>query len=149
MSSPTKVAEAQHYLAGKNLACRCDLGAPCHGRTNPNNWAVFRDDQRLGNLGPAVSKKCWTHRINESDQNAKPRGFLMPPLALSDEQLTCIMRLAAPLPPVDRAQFLTEVAAKLAECPQELRGDGTVARIGAEIQKRYWRPPSFSAGKYD
>jgi hypothetical protein len=73
----------------------------------------------------------------------------MPPLALTDEQLTTLMRLAAPLPPIDRAQFFSEVASKLAECPEELRGDGTIARIGAEIQKRYWCPPDLNAGKYD
>ena len=30
VSSPTKVAEAQRDLGGKNLACWCKPGEPCH-----------------------------------------------------------------------------------------------------------------------
>jgi hypothetical protein len=37
----------------------------------------------------------------------------MPPLALSDDQLTAIMQAAAPLPFDRRAAFLEEIAAQL------------------------------------
>ena len=33
MTTPGKVLEVRTYLHGKNLACWCVLGAPCHGDT--------------------------------------------------------------------------------------------------------------------
>jgi hypothetical protein len=70
-------------------------------------------------------------------------------LRLSDEQLTALMRLAAPLAAADRAPFLEAVAAKLAEHP-ELAGDGYVARVAAEFQKKFWRAPDLGVpSKYE
>jgi hypothetical protein len=57
-------------------------------------------------------------------------------------------RLAQPLALPDRTKFLADVAAKLIETPEDLRGDGTIARIGIECQRRYWSPPIQPNGKY-
>jgi hypothetical protein len=66
------------------------------------------------------------------------------PLALSDAQLDIVFRMAAPLLAVDRSAFLTDVARELAALPE--LGDGIVARICAQVQHRYWRPPEFGHG---
>jgi hypothetical protein len=61
------------------------------------------------------------------------------PIALSDTQLDTIFRLAGPLPPSDREVYLREVAAAL-DGREEI-GDGFVARVCAEVQRRLWHPP--------
>ena len=72
----------------------------------------------------------------------------MPPLALSDTQLDTLHRLSWPLAAADRGPFLEAVAAKLAEHP-ELLGDGHIARVALEIQRRFWCPPDIdTSGKY-
>jgi hypothetical protein len=63
----------------------------------------------------------------------------MPPISLTDVQLDAVMRAAAPLAIADRDPFLRAVAEALQGC-QEL-GDGTVYRIVAEAQRRFWDPP--------
>ena len=63
----------------------------------------------------------------------------MKPIALSDEQLTAIMRAAAPLPPADRRPFLEEVTRELQSQPTI--GDGVVGRVCAELQRAYLQPP--------
>ena len=62
----------------------------------------------------------------------------MKPLALSDDQLTAVMRAATPLAG-DRGVFLQEVAAALQGQPI---GDGTVFRVVAEVQRRYFEAPT-------
>ena len=62
----------------------------------------------------------------------------MPPLALSDSEITTIFAACRPLDLDDRDRFLQDVAAALAGC--EL-GDGIVARTCAAVQARYRRPP--------
>jgi hypothetical protein len=70
------------------------------------------------------------------------------PLAFTDAQLDTLHRLAWPLLPVDRAAFLQAVAAKLSEHP-ELLGDGYLARVALEVQRKFWTPPDIDvAGKY-
>jgi len=75
----------------------------------------------------------------------------MSPVRLTDDQLSTIMRAAATLAVGDRDAFLHGVASGLAD--REI-GDGTVARVTAEVQKRFWRPPEIDgrgnhhAGKY-
>ena len=72
----------------------------------------------------------------------------MVPLRLTDQQLDTIHRLSWPLVPADRAAFLQAVAAKLAEHP-ELLGDGYLARVALEVQRKFWTPPDIDvAGKY-
>jgi hypothetical protein len=43
------------------------------------------------------------------------------PLALTDDQLTTVMRIAAPLPPADRSKFLEDVALSLGVIPETRR----------------------------
>jgi len=72
----------------------------------------------------------------------------MPPLALTDDQMTQVFRCAAPLGPADRSDFLRGVAEALAG--REL-GDGVVQRVCREVQRRYFTPPinkGHHAGKY-
>jgi hypothetical protein len=61
------------------------------------------------------------------------------PIALSDTQMDTIVRLAGPLLPPDRDVYLREVAAAL-DGREEI-GDGFVARVCAEVQRRLWHPP--------
>jgi hypothetical protein len=67
---------------------------------------------------------------------------MSPPLALSDDQLDQIMRLAAPLQPQQRAAFLEMLATKL-NSSREL-GDGMVYRAARELQREYFSPPTFN-----
>jgi hypothetical protein len=39
------------------------------------------------------------------------------------------------------------VAATLAEHPPELLGDGHIARVAVEIQRRFWTPPPDASGR--
>jgi len=70
-------------------------------------------------------------------------------IALSDSQLDTVMRAAQALHVSDRDPFLRAVAFALAG--REI-GDGTVGRVCAELQKRFWRPPEIdgrnNGGKY-
>jgi hypothetical protein len=61
------------------------------------------------------------------------------PLRLTDEQMDMIMQAAAPLALPDRGPFLEAVAAALQG--HEL-GDGLVARVCAEQQRRWFSPPA-------
>jgi len=65
------------------------------------------------------------------------------PLALSDDQMTAILRAAEPLDPDRRSDFLRDVAAALQG--REL-GDGLVGRICSEMQRRYLVPPDLFNG---
>jgi hypothetical protein len=71
-------------------------------------------------------------------------AFTMPPLALSDDQLTAIMQAAAPLPFNRRAAFLEEIAAQLRG--REI-GDGLVHRVIAQVQRAHFDPPELSTGR--
>ena len=70
----------------------------------------------------------------------------MPPrlLHLTDFQLDTIFRMAAPLPDVDRSAFLEDVACELGGL-REI-GDGIVARVCVQVQRKYWRPPEVGYG---
>jgi hypothetical protein len=63
----------------------------------------------------------------------------MTPLALTDSQLDTVYRCAGPLAPAVRPAFLELVAQSLAGAGEI--GDGTVARVCAEAQRRFWVPP--------
>jgi hypothetical protein len=65
----------------------------------------------------------------------------MVPLRLTDSQLDTLHRLSWPLAPADRGPFLQAVAARLAEHP-DLLGDGHIARVAIEVQRRFWSPPA-------
>jgi hypothetical protein len=68
----------------------------------------------------------------------------MPPLALTDSQLDTVYRCAGPLAPAVRPAFLELVAQGLAGAGEI--GDGTVARVCAEAQRRFWVPPDLARG---
>lgn len=67
------------------------------------------------------------------------------PLALTDDQMHIIQRMAAPVHPNDRGAYLQTVADLLRGQPL---GDGTVSRAAREAQKRFLRPVDINgAGK--
>ena len=63
----------------------------------------------------------------------------MPPIALTDAQLTAVFKAARPLAVRDRDPFLQEVAAVLAGITDP--GDGDVARAIRAVQRRHFDPP--------
>jgi hypothetical protein len=63
----------------------------------------------------------------------------MPPLRLSDAELSAVMAAAQPLAPHLRDAFLQDVAAALAGCTEI--GPGTVNRVCREAQRKYYDPP--------
>jgi hypothetical protein len=65
------------------------------------------------------------------------------PLALSDNELQIIMAMGSPLDPSARSAYLEDVAKELDGLADI--GDGIVARIARECQRRYWTPPDLSA----
>jgi gluconate kinase len=66
------------------------------------------------------------------------------PLALTDEQMSAVLRAAEPLEPRDRASFLRDVALALAALAEP--GDGSVALVCRAVQARYFDPPDFACG---
>jgi hypothetical protein len=62
------------------------------------------------------------------------------PISLSDDQLTAVMRAAAPLQPYDREAFLVAVATMFGG--REAIGDGELGRAIRELQRLYFKPPS-------
>jgi hypothetical protein len=67
----------------------------------------------------------------------------MPPLRLTDCQITAIFAAARPLAVQDRDPFLQEVAAALAGIADP--GDGDVARAIRAVQRKHFDPPEFDA----
>jgi hypothetical protein len=65
----------------------------------------------------------------------------MPPIALTDAQLTAVFDAARPLAVRDRDAFLLDLAVALQG--QENLGDGTVFRLIREVQRRHFDPPQF------
>jgi hypothetical protein len=52
------------------------------------------------------------------------------------------MAAAAPLPRGTRHAYLQDVASELAKC--EIIGDGTVARVCREVQRKHFDPPDLA-----
>jgi hypothetical protein len=63
----------------------------------------------------------------------------MSPLRLSDDELNAVFAAAKPLDPDLRDPFLRAVAAALQG--QTVIGPGLVARVCAELQRQFFRPP--------
>jgi hypothetical protein len=59
----------------------------------------------------------------------------MPPLSLSDEELSLLRSLAEPVACGQRREFLQAVATALAACPQP--GPGATYRIARDVQRRF------------
>jgi hypothetical protein len=62
-------------------------------------------------------------------------GRPMPPLSLSDEELSLLRSLAEPVAYGQRREFLQAVAAELGACPQP--GPGVTYRVARDVQRRY------------
>jgi hypothetical protein len=67
----------------------------------------------------------------------------MPPIALTDAQLSAVFDAARPLPLASRDAFLLDVAAALGSLVNP--GDGDVARAIRAVQRRHWDPPITDA----
>jgi hypothetical protein len=65
----------------------------------------------------------------------------MPPLRLTDSQITSIFAACRPLQPQDRDPFLQEVAGLLAGIVDP--GDGDVTRAIRAVQRRHFDPPQL------
>jgi hypothetical protein len=65
----------------------------------------------------------------------------MPPIKLTDSELTHIFEAARPIPVNRRDDFLQEVARLLRGCIEV--GPGTVHRACVEAQSRFFDPPDF------
>jgi hypothetical protein len=61
------------------------------------------------------------------------------PLALTDDQMSAVLRAAEPLLPGDRTPFLEALAQALAT--QRVLGDGLIHRVIADTQRRFFEPP--------
>jgi hypothetical protein len=70
----------------------------------------------------------------------------MPPVRLSDSELTAVMTAARPLAPHLRDAFLQHVVEALGLCPEI--GPGTVNRICREAQKKFFDPPALDHGDW-
>jgi hypothetical protein len=77
-------------------------------------------------------------------------GTPMPtPLQLSDTEMAALMDLARPLDPAQRPQFLEAVAAELEVKRQAGEiGEGSVHRVGRDVQRKYFDPPQLGESKY-
>jgi hypothetical protein len=72
----------------------------------------------------------------------------MPPISLSDAQMTALLHAAQPLDRDLREPFLLAVAKALQG--REPLGDGEVFRTIREVQREFWHPPVSNSwpGKY-
>jgi len=68
----------------------------------------------------------------------------MSPLALTDSEMTIVMRAAEPLAVQAHDAFLYEVAERLAGMSE--RGDGQVFRICRELQRKFFDAPLDEVG---
>jgi hypothetical protein len=67
----------------------------------------------------------------------------MPPIALSDAQLSAVFEAARPLAVASRDAFLLDLAAALQSLVDP--GDGDVARAIRAVQRKHFDPPQFNA----
>jgi hypothetical protein len=68
----------------------------------------------------------------------------MPPIRLSDEQMSALLAASHPLPPDSRSAFLEHCARELARLP--IFGDGVLHRVIMQVQREYFEPPDLAAG---
>jgi hypothetical protein len=68
----------------------------------------------------------------------------MPPLQLTDDEMSVLRRLAEPIDRQRRPQFLQEVAAELEASRQAGEiGEGAVHRVARTLQRKFFDPPEF------
>jgi hypothetical protein len=68
----------------------------------------------------------------------------MPPLRLTDAQMSALLAASHPLPRAARSAFLAACARELAQLPEV--GDGAVHRTIMQMQRIYLDPPILSPG---
>ena len=72
----------------------------------------------------------------------------MPPLQLTDDEMSVLRRLAEPLDQQRRTQFLQEVAAELEAKRQAGEiGEGAVHRVARTLQRNFFDPPEFTSAE--
>jgi hypothetical protein len=74
----------------------------------------------------------------------------MPPLSPTDEEMSLLRELSAPIPLRQRQEFLLAIAAEL-DTEQTAGADigpGLIHRIASRLQHRYAPAPQPMAGKY-
>jgi hypothetical protein len=74
-----------------------------------------------------------------------PRIRRMPPIALTDAQLTAVFDAAKPLPRASRDAFLLDLAAALQGISDP--GDGDVSRAIRTVQRKHFDPPNLTDGR--
>jgi hypothetical protein len=73
----------------------------------------------------------------------------MPPLHFSDEEKDLLLTLAQPIDQRRRTEFLQAVAQELDASGQAgAVGIGSVHRVAAQVQRRFWEPPALGDSKY-
>jgi hypothetical protein len=90
--------------------------------------------------GSKVKKEKWTVQTRPSSHDWSQPA--MPPLKLSDEELTAVMQAAQPIAVDRRDAFLRQVAAALQSCGEV--GPGIVHRVLVETQRVFFDPPDFA-----
>jgi hypothetical protein len=67
------------------------------------------------------------------------------PISLSDEELTIVMNICAPLQPHERSALLSKLAEHLRGARAEI-GPGGLHRLARELLRQVWRPPASTFG---
>jgi hypothetical protein len=70
----------------------------------------------------------------------------MPPIRLTDSELTAVLAAAQPLDASMRDAFLQRVASELGRCGEV--GPGVVHRVCAEAQREFFDPPDLGQHGY-
>jgi len=70
----------------------------------------------------------------------------MPPVRLSDEQMSALLAASHPLQPESRSAFLEHCARELARLP--IVGDGALHRVIMQVQREYFDLPNLSVGTH-
>jgi hypothetical protein len=65
-------------------------------------------------------------------------------MQLSAAELDLLHRLALPIAPARRPEFLAAVAAAL-ELETSGSGEGAVHRVARQLQRQFWEPPALSS----
>jgi hypothetical protein len=68
----------------------------------------------------------------------------MPPVRLTDEQMSAVLAASHPLPRHARSAFLAACAQELAQLPE--LGDGAVHRTIMKVQREFFDPPQLDRG---
>jgi hypothetical protein len=66
----------------------------------------------------------------------------MPPIKMTDEQMSALLAASHPLPPDSRSAFLEHCARELARLP--IVGDGVLHRVIMQVQREHFDPPDLS-----